>query len=287
MCNDLRLGGLVPLLPYYDQAPLYNQISGGLTANGITFPSMGPHTWTDQYPPWKQQIAVLRCPTEAGGNDDWGGITFGGTTYAFCLGDTMDWNNTNGADWLGGTPRGAFYEISSLSITDIRDGSSNTILMGEVGNWDGSNSVQGGIAVGISGVTNNPSLCRNTATGGEYNPGVTLRTERGQKFYDGGAHYTGFNTVLPPNSPSCSEFNDEWHWGLFSAGSRHEGGCFVLMGDGAVRFVSENIDAGNASASTPNSPMSSEPNDRGSGRSPFGVWGALGTARQNEVVGEF
>jgi hypothetical protein len=141
--------------------------------------------------------------------------------------------------------------------------------------------------VGITNVTNNPSLCKATATGGVYNAGVTLRTERGQKYHDGGAHYTGFNTVLPPNSPSCSEFNDEWHWGLFSAGSRHSGGCFVLMGDGAVRFISENIDAGNPSAATPDSPMSSEPNDRGPGRSPYGVWGALGTARQGEPVSEF
>jgi hypothetical protein len=267
---------------------LFNQISGGLTANGITFPPMGPHTWTDQYPPWRQELAVLRCPSESGKNDDWGSTIFGGTTYAFCLGDTMDWNNTNGADWLGGPQRGSFYEISSLRVTDIKDGSSNTILMGEIGAWDGSRNVQGGFAVGV--VPRPPSNCKAVATNGEYNAAVAIRTERGQKYHDGGPHYTGFNTILPPNSPSCSEFNDEWHWGLFSAGSRHEGGCHVLLGDGAVRFISENIDAGNPALTTPDAPAQftgTQPNNRGAGRSPYGVWGALGTPRQNDVVGEF
>ena len=287
MCNDFRLSGLVALLPYYDQVPLYNQISGELTANGVTFPPMGPHTWTDQYPPWRQELAILNCPSETGGNDDWGGSIFGGSTYGFCIGDTMDWNNTNGADWLGGPPRGAFYEMSSLALPDLKDGASNTILMGEIGNWDGSDEVQGGIAVNIAGVTNNPQLCKSTATGGRYNPGVQLRTERGQKWHDGGPHYTSFNTVLPPNSPSCSEFDDEWHWGLFSAGSRHEGGCHILMGDGAARFVSENIDAGNPTADTPNAPGGEAQDGRGRGPSPYGVWGALGTRSQGETVGEF
>jgi len=287
MCNDGRGSGFVILLPYIDQAPLYNQISSPLIANGITFPPMGPHTWTEQYPPWRQELAVLNCPSEAGGNIDWGAQQWGSSTYAFSMGDTMDWNNTGSQEWLGGAPRGAFYEYSSLSLTDLRDGSSNTVLMGEIGNWDGSGDVQGGIAV-VSGqqVTENPSLCLATATGGQYNASVQLRTERGQKWHDGGMHYTGFNTVLPPNSPSCTEFNDEWHWGVFSAGSRHEGGVHVLMGDGAARFISENIDAGTPTSDVLDS-SGTAPNDRGRGRSPFGVWGALGTIRQGETVGEF
>jgi hypothetical protein len=44
------------------------------------------------------------------------------------------------------------------------------------------------------------------------------------------------------------------------------------MGDGAVNFISENIDAGNFGV-TPN------PN--------FGVWGALGTRAGGETVGQY
>jgi hypothetical protein len=49
------------------------------------------------------------------------------------------------------------------------------------------------------------------------------------------------------------------------------------MGDGAVRFISENINAGTQSAVANNV----------SGQSPFGVWGALGSRMGGEITGEF
>jgi hypothetical protein len=51
------------------------------------------------------------------------------------------------------------------------------------------------------------------------------------------------------------------------------------MNDGAVRFISDNIDAGNRSVVAPA--------DNANGPSPYGVWGALGTRRGGEVVSEF
>jgi hypothetical protein len=53
----------------------------------------------------------------------------------------------------------------------------------------------------------------------------------------------------------------------------------VLLGDGAVRFVSENIDAGNSGAPDPDS--------TGAARSPYGIWGALGSRNGGEVIGDF
>jgi hypothetical protein len=51
------------------------------------------------------------------------------------------------------------------------------------------------------------------------------------------------------------------------------------MTDGAVKFVSENIDSGNLSAAGPAVTSS--------GLSPYGVWGALGSKGGNESVGDF
>jgi hypothetical protein len=51
------------------------------------------------------------------------------------------------------------------------------------------------------------------------------------------------------------------------------------MADGSVRFVSDSINAGNSSVVAPA--------DTGAGRSPYGVWGALGTKGSGEVVSEF
>lgn len=66
---------------------------------------------------------------------------------------------------------------------------------------------------------------------------------------------------------------------MYNTGSLHVGGTHCLMTDGAVRFISENIDAGNQATAVP------APNS--SGRSPYGVWGALGSRGSGEVVGEF
>jgi hypothetical protein len=59
----------------------------------------------------------------------------------------------------------------------------------------------------------------------------------------------------------------------------HVGGVHCLMADGAVRFVSENIDSGNLTAANPA--------QNGGGLSPYGVWGALGTKSGGETVSDF
>lgn len=50
----------------------------------------------------------------------------------------------------------------------------------------------------------------------------------------------------------------------------------VVLADGSVRFISENINTGNLAAPSVNS-----------GPSPYGVWGALGTKSGGEVTGDF
>ena len=74
-----------------------------------------------------------------------------------------------------------------------------------------------------------------------------------------------------------------------SAGSRHQGGAHVLMGDGAVVFITDSVEAGDQTA---------PPIERGSGDpgwmpgaepgrpSPYGLWGALGTRAVGETIEE-
>ncbi len=94
---------------------------------------------------------------------------------------------------------------------------------------------------------------------------------RGFRWADGRVNYTGFQTILPPNSPSCFRGGDASQ-GVSTAGSRHQGGAHVLMADGAVRFITDSIEAGNRSA-TP----------AVGAASPFGLWGALGTRGAKET----
>jgi hypothetical protein len=48
------------------------------------------------------------------------------------------------------------------------------------------------------------------------------------------------------------------------------------MGDAKVAFISENIDAGNQATAPPA--------ESGGGKSPYGVWGALGTKASGETA---
>jgi len=63
-----------------------------------------------------------------------------------------------------------------------------------------------------------------------------------------------------------------------SASSRHQGGVHVLMGDGAVKFVTDSIEAGN-SAAKPTGPWDVQGRE-----SPYGLWGKLGTRSNKETV---
>src|SRR5690606_29185053 len=121
-------------------------------------------------------------------------------------------------------------------------------------------------------VIDNPLACRllGDPDGRLFNntvPDADVARSRGQRWAAGSTAYTAVNTILPPNSPSCAT-GDFASAGQYPINSRHTGGAQVLLGDGSVRFISENIDTGDLSQPDPKSVA---------GRSPYGVWGALGS----------
>ena len=197
--------------------------------------------------------------------------------------------------------------LQNLTLADARDGTVNTILVGEIGRNSAENYYQGAVlkdsVVLLDGNgtedwrpyrrIDDPSSCVTAATNAD-NPGIYNTSSnaasplRGSSYQMGGAIASGFNTILPPNGPSCAGTGSDY-WiraggnGIITGGSYHSGGMQVCMVDGSVKFISETIDTGDASVSgmgintpTPNS-----------GRSPYGVWGGLGTRAGGEVDSEF
>lgn len=277
--NWARLGGFISMLPYMDQAPLYNQISSAQTYDGVNYPPFGGCPWSGGYPPWEQQTPLLLCPSDGpriGGNQ--GNYWFSPmakTNYAFCNGDSIvaSQNSRN--------TRGMFAFRRSYSVRDCLDGTTNTIAFSELVRSIGDRAVLGNTAVIADSIDTNPALCLQTTTDRQFfNSGIQLTNWSGDRWNDSNVSMTGFNTVLAPNSPRCAflEGGAAWdgRWGVYSAQSRHVGGVQVVMCDGSVRFISENIDSGNKNAPDPTS-----------GNSPYGVWGALGTRGGAETVGEF
>lgn len=295
--NNFRLSGLVALLPFLEQQPLWQEISkgwGGFNPMGPT-PYNNPANYggSGPYDPFRQQVNLLRCPSDpvrlAG---------MGQTNYAFCYGD--------GTRYVGHAPysgpedfgvagpvpadqwskRGAFARRHNYLFRDITDGASNTIAMGEIGVGDGKRRLVGLTFRGDADFHVTPALCKQTINPNrptQYGPGTLV--PRGRRWADGHIEQTGFTTVLPPNSPSCQQPGDATYGevsGVFSAGSYHAGGCQVLYCDGSVRFVSETIDSGNISSPSVAN-VGSPFLPRGS-RSPYGVWGAAGTRDGEESI---
>jgi len=281
--NFDRLSPFVPLLPFIEQKPLFDTISAGGVFSGTTFPAGGPAAWYPGtgpvYPPWMTQVQLLLCPSDKVPMPN--SNQHGRNSFAFSLGDTIINHNSNSK-----LMRGIFGSQLCKGFNDITDGSSNTIAMSERtwGSDQGITTASGhdvrvATAVGVSTINTNPGSCYAQARGTEFN-GVQVKARFGALWTDGQAERVGFTTVLPPNAPSCvndTNVNADSNGGVLNPSSYHPGGVNGLFADGSVRFVSQNINCGNTAA----------PPVTGTAKSPYGVWGALGSTEGREPAGEF
>jgi hypothetical protein len=191
----------------------------------------------------------------------------------------------------GGRVPMRFRTFGSLS-----DGTSNTIAFSEaVTGQSGSRNVKGNIvqagvfeaaAIIPSDVLKKVSTTdRNVFASGE----TVANYARGMNYAEGNVTITGFQTILPPNSPSASVYADDgnnlnyagWGMSMSSASSNHTGGVNADRADGSVSFVSSSVDSGDPDADL-NGTKYPTAGGNFTGRSPFGVWGALGTIAGGE-----
>jgi prepilin-type processing-associated H-X9-DG protein len=329
----------VVLLPYIEAKMLYDVIAAGNPAGSTPPANAAPWGPTPTYTvgqssscAWPTvydvQIPGLLCPSDDGGRRKLPG-DYGRNNYVMCVGDQItgvDYlapSPINGsANWM--QPRGIFGWHSGTRIGDIRDGTSNTIAMSERCVSLDPTRIKGSMVPDTNiGPTYAPATC-NAYTGSAGLLSASIQTQSvavtGLCYVNGLCMFTGFNTVLPPNAPSCSgglgssgkatllgatpvitygtpgsaPTSDAAFNGLYTAQSYHLHGLNVLMGDGSVRFVSENIDTGDLSntestTTTPN-------NAQGlpyvtvqtvNGPSHWGVWGALGSRAGGEQISNF
>jgi prepilin-type N-terminal cleavage/methylation domain-containing protein len=228
------------LLPYIDQAPLYSLLQpgtrrldqnlalGGATAAALTTP-----------------LTVFRCPSDTGPSlnnfsstlgvdatqqtdfgtyvrQGWNGtaaVPIATSNYVISA-DTGDsitpaFGVSNAAVNPFGPPLGVAWSNSRVPFRDVTDGLSNTILVGERA-WQLKQLMIGAAAaLGFAPAAGTPSAttqCRacNAVVG---------------------IPYWGINqTVINANHQSRGY------------SSLHVGGAHFVMGDGGVRFISENID---------------------------------------------
>lgn len=230
------------ILPFVDQTPLYTRLNPGNQT-----PTQAA---SSQLSALQTTLPAFRCPSDTGplmhNPADSAGfciIDQGGTerglpvTNYVASGNTKQvrqFRATNPSDGTTGST-GMFYRDSRLSMAELTDGSSNTILVGERAHTRGGFQQKAGTLYAVRD--------RDLQGPEHQNHASTPR------YYDQGLHtiaascHWGINAVLTTNAS-----NDRTP----SYSSLHTGGSHFVMADGSVRFISENIsnDQSNATDST-------------------------------------
>lgn len=204
--NYRRIGWMQMILPYIEQGPLFDQFQPQRQAQAL------PWAWTGR----DSVIPVLSCPSDPAA----GKVTSHGFhgNYVGCQGNQgMTSGNQRNMN-------GMFFVESRINMADIGDGTSNSIMMGEIllvkdandrrGRYfiTGWNTANVTFAAFLNPNSDQPDLGRSTATTGIIDS--------------------------PPWSPASNNTGTA----RLVARSRHRGGAQFGMADGAVRFISENVD---------------------------------------------
>ena len=213
------------LLPYFEQAALYNQIN-------FSAPAWGQAHVTGNLLP------ALLCPSDTG-------ITKANTRNVVYT----NYAASEGYHWwadASGPNRGVFTHTLEANFRDIADGTSNTVALAEVtgasyeggpGNTNGNGRPRIG----------NEAVFRSAFCAATHTNAVTQGRDAAGNFYthpDGSAIGGWFQGGSPhhyaPIFMNHGGINTHWA----GSNSLHTGGHQVGMGDGSVQFMSENIDWG-------------------------------------------
>ena len=208
-------GWVKGLLPYLDQAPMFN----------LWNESQPYNSGTNQSSVCQVRLAVMSCPSDTPAQ--WYN-SIPQYNYAVNLGNTSS-TRVNPFNGIAFTPAPFHNENNAglpgvvYRIRDISDGTSNTLLMMEVRQGRQSLDLRGLTWWGPgSGAT--AHYGPNTSSPDALNGGFCVNS------LATGMPCQGYTSLSDPTNPL-----------IFSARSMHTGGVHVLMGDGAVRFVSNNI----------------------------------------------
>ena len=225
------------ILPFVDLGSLATELDAG---NKTACEALVAHKTEMQ-----RRYDVFRCPSDVGpathsaaGYSIDPPVTLGNTGLSVT--NYVVSNNTAGRrqsqatnpdDGTSGAV-GAFWRDSNCKFRDIKDGTSNTFLVGERAYEIANRQMYAGMLFAVrDGGTNNGDPAGGPSAQDQPN---NNGQNQGLKTIVGTVRY-GINPVITSGTPDDDNAENE------SYSSVHTGGAHFLMADGAVRFISENI----------------------------------------------
>jgi prepilin-type N-terminal cleavage/methylation domain-containing protein/prepilin-type processing-associated H-X9-DG protein len=245
-------------LQYIEQGNLY-QLIDFTGSNGATTTYKGINAI-----PAVVNVPIFSCPSDfgsvPGGNGATPGVVFGGTNYVSNVGTGLSGTGVINGDYVTGNGVFLLKPGGPIRIADITDGTSQTAAFSESTYGDGTAalSTETGIldplllAKDLSGSAMDPVSCAQA---------TTYTGQRGDRWINGGYLSTAYNSFTTPNSATFDCLNTANNFGLKTARSRHPGGVNLLLCDGSVHFVTNNIS--------------------------LATWQALSTRSGGEVIGDY
>ncbi|MGH7199351.1 MAG: DUF1559 domain-containing protein, partial [Planctomycetaceae bacterium] len=221
-----------------EQDPLAKRINEQIAADqpGQLTPSFQPRSAcavSRQPPP------LFLCPSDPVAGTSIGRQGCGGSNYVGNFGSGVRRDGFNGM-FLFLQPK-AWGTPDHIRPQHVSDGLSNTAMLSEVLLEDGSTDRLRNLwelsqqFIGSEEFDEFVAACENVDVESAQSLGGP-----GSPWAKGSAGSSLYCHVLPPNRPSC----ENGPYGAYTAASHHRNGVNVLYADGAVRFISEDVDRG-------------------------------------------
>ena len=212
----------ISLFPYIDQGTIYDATA---TLRVTTPANNWPESSQAMSTMLNGAISALTCPTcyRAPKNTaSWGLVDNNDgfcANYALCNGSTKFVNNAASCEWQNGM----FFFMNNIAISDVRDGTSNTVMGSE-------------LITETEPTTSNERDCAGESI---VVPGWACCSARWRFRI-----LPSFNEIIrcettDPSAPCTTNNTAE---NVMYARSQHPGGVSALVADASVRFVNNNID---------------------------------------------